>query len=478
LVAAEARALGHAVLAAWLAYDTEPYPEDEARAQAAQSLQTILSYGGPPLTQEQQEVYLQRLMAQPRGSATAHKGLLAVAAALCDDQVTPLVAGYLKTWYGMRPAQCKSLLQMLAWVEGPQAIQLLLATAARFRTASIRQTAEVCVRALAERRGWTLDELADRTIPTADLEGDGTLLLDYGGRSFRARLSDDLKLALEDETGKKLSALPDPRAGDDAEAAASARKQLSACRKQVQAVEKQQTVRLYEAMCTERSWSVEDYRTYLLGHPIVSRLCQRVLWRAEQGETVTSFRPLGDGTLTDASDSAVEPGPQARVRVLHALHTSPDGVAAWSQHLGDYEVEPLFDQLGRPPFRLPEGQRTAMALSEFRGHMVEAFKLRGRATKLGFQRGTNDDGAWFSTYTRLLPGLGIEVVIHFSGNELPETNRTVALETLTFRHGQSKEDLPLGQVPTVLLSESYNDLRAIAAEGTGFDPDWQSKTQG
>ena len=30
-------------------------------------------------------------------------------------------------------------------------------------------------------------------------------------------------------------------------------------------------------------------------------------------------------------------------------------------------------------------------------------------------------------------------------------------------------------MPPVLLSEGYNDLRDIAAEGTGFDPELQKK---
>ena len=35
----------------------------------------------------------------------------------------------------------------------------------------------------------------------------------------------------------------------------------------------------------------------------------------------------------------------------------------------------------------------------------------------------------------------------------------------------------LSEVPSVLLSECWNDLRQIAAEGPGFDPDWEKKTQ-
>jgi hypothetical protein len=35
--------------------------------------------------------------------------------------------------------------------------------------------------------------------------------------------------------------------------------------------------------------------------------------------------------------------------------------------------------------------------------------------------------------------------------------------------------LALEKVPAVLLSECYNDINQIAAEGSGFDPEWQKK---
>jgi hypothetical protein len=37
--------------------------------------------------------------------------------------------------------------------------------------------------------------------------------------------------------------------------------------------------------------------------------------------------------------------------------------------------------------------------------------------------------------------------------------------------------MALGQVPSVLLNECWTDLRTIAADGKGFDPDWEKKVQ-
>ena len=42
----------------------------------------------------------------------------------------------------------------------------------------------------------------------------------------------------------------------------------------------------------------------------------------------------------------------------------------------------------------------------------------------------------------------------------------------------SQTQVPLGDVPPVLLSECWNDLRLAASEGPGFDPEWEKKTSG
>jgi hypothetical protein len=117
--------------------------------------------------------------------------------------------------------------------------------------------------------------------------------------------------------------------------------------------------------------------------------------------------------------------------------------------------------------------------------MVEAFKLRGLAGKLGYTRGAAQDGGWFYEYLKLFPGLGLEVHLNFTGNGLPEENRTVALRALTFHRptpsgvGSSTPagggSLLLREIPAVLVAECYNDLRTMAATGAGFDPEWEKK---
>jgi hypothetical protein len=484
--AARERLAAH-LLAAWLREDLRPVPAAQAQARAAQAAASHHSWGSSPggpysgMSVEQVEAaLLSGYLKEPVGSATASKGLLAVVAACGGRDVVPPAERYLREWYGYRPHQGKALIGMLAWVEHPSAAQLVLAIGSRFRTKSFQEEAVRQAGALAERKGWTVDELADRTIPTAGFDDSGVLELPYGPRAFTAVLRPDLTVELRDPDGKVIKALPEPRQSDDAERAKESKKTLSAAKKELKSIAALQAQRLYEAMCTERSWSAEDWNRYLLRHPVIGPAIRRLVWVAPAGDGApVIFRPLDDGSLTDAGDNDVALPDGARVMVAHDSVLSPDEVAQWTAHLADYEVTPLFQQLGRGVHAITPQMRSRRELADFTGHLLEAFALRGRAGRLGYTRGQTEDGGWFYTYEKRFPTLGIVAVVNFTGNPLPEENRLVALKELCFRKETPdgrRAELTLGDIPAVLASECWQDMRLLAAEGTGFDPEWEKKT--
>jgi hypothetical protein len=476
------------LLAGWLREDLRPISPAEAESRAAQAASSYYGFyssqNGPYTGMSVDQVKAALLSAYvklPAGSAIASKGLLAVVAACGGHDVVRPAERYLREWYGQRAAQGKALIATLAWVDHPNATQLVLAVGSRFRTKSFQEEAARQAAALAERKGWTVDELADRTIPTAGFDDDGVLELPYGPRTFTAVLRPDLTVELHDPYGKVIKGLPAPRQSDDADRAKESKKAFSAAKTQLKAIATLQTQRLYEAMCTERSWSAGDWDYYLLRHPVVGPAVRRLVWVAQSDVSGSMiFRPLDDGSLTDADDNEVSLPEDARVKVAHDSVLSPDQVARWSTHLADYEVTPPFQQLARGVHAITQEMRSKRELTDFTGYVLEAFALRGRAGKLGYTRGQTEDGGWFYTYEKHFPTLGIMASVNFTGNPLPEQNRLVALKELSFQRKTAdgrRAELTLGDVPAVLVSECWQDMRLLGAEGTGFDPEWEKKTE-
>lgn len=403
------------------------------------------------------------LAREAEGSAVKDKGILALVGACGGSAPATEIERYLKAYYGTRAVQCKALLQTLAAIEEPACVQLLLSVAHRFRTRGIQQEADLLVGRLAERRGWTRHQLEDRTVPTAGLDERGLMELDYGGRRFEVSLDQRLHLVLSDPSGKPLKRLPPAGKSDDADRVKNAKKLFSAAKKELSSVLKLQKERLYEAMCLQRTWSLEEWRAYLGAHPILGHYCRRLLW-VTSGEVV---RFTEDGTFVDSENEQIDAGPE--LRLAHALFMNESSRADWSEHFDDYEILPVFSQIETGAFHLPDALREEEHLSEFEGHLLPAFTLRNLLTRAGFVRGEAEDGGWFYEYRKIFPGLELEAVITFSGSRLPEENTQVALRGLHFR---SARVIPLGQVPPVLLCECRADLQRAAAAGPGFDPEW------
>ena len=396
------------------------------------------------------------------------KGLLAFAVRMDGGELAGLVRSYMRDNPNRR-AQLEALVRVLHANSSPEALQVLLDVARRHRMLSVQRAAAALAQEAADERGWSADELADRTIPTAGFDDDGLLRLSYGDRELTGRLAPDFKIVLSDATGKVRKSLPAPRVDEDPEVVKETRRRLTAARKEAKAVLSLQTGRLHEAMCGSRTWRGADWRALLVAHPLVGRLVTRLIWTAVPaggGEAVT-FRPTEDGTFVGADDADVPLADDAMVGLAHGTLLSAAQAEAWRAHLADYEVEPLFDQLSATAPRIGEGQKV---LTDLQGHVTDTFTFRGAATRRGYQRGKMLDGGNFEDYVKELPSANLTAVLGFTGSRVPEENRSCATTGLYFTRGERQ--IGLAAVPPILLAECYADYEAMAALGP-FDPDWE-----
>ena len=401
-------------------------------------------------------------------SAMADKGLLAFAVRMEGGELAGLVRSYMRD-NPSRRAQFEALVHALHANSSPEALQVLLSIARRHKMSSVQRTAEALAQEVAEERGWSAEELADRTIPTAGFSDDGLLHVSYGPREFMGRLTPDFRIELADSAGKTLKSLPAARSGEDGDAVKAAKKQLTAARKEARAVLTLQSGRLYEAMCAGRTWPVPEWRRHLVAHPLVGRLVTRLVWLmipADGGEQV-AFRPTEDGALIGIDDAELDLSDDAAVALAHRTAVSADQAAAWQAHMADYEVTPLFDQLSAA---LPNTVRGQKVLTDLQGHVTDTLTLRGAATTRGYRRGAVMDGGTFDTYIKDFASANVTAVLSFTGSWVPEGNMACAIIGLSFAcQGQ---EIELAAVPSVLLAECYADYKAMAALGP-FDPQWQ-----
>lgn len=505
LDAASQAALGSFVLRAWVAQDTRGPSVEDSRAFADRHAQTnwtnlqasikrypeyYANQAGQTVEDLWKNLYRQN-QATYLGSATQEKGLLALTVGMPGAELATTAQHYFAAHKGRR-AQSEYLVRALAANGDRAAVQQLLAVSRRFKQRSVQETASALAQDIADRNGWDADQLADRTVQTAGFDDDGILRLDLGSpdgeRVVTGRITEAFTLELRNPAGKVVKALPAQRASDDDEAYAEAKKQLKESRAELKAVVALQTQRFAEAMVTGRTWTFADWREFVLGHPLMSRLAARLVWAAELPgvpEAVT-FRPGDGGALIGVDDEDVVLPDDARVSLVHAATLGDDdesGAPAWRSHLADYEVTPLFDQgLGADAASsdlLPDVPGTADKIETRKGWLSDSFTIRGRATKLGYVRSQAEDAGWFDAYRKEYPTLGLSVEIEFTGAFLPEENITAAVRQLVFRRNGTwgeRGRLAVKDVPKALLAVSYRDYLTVA-DGGAFDPDWEKKSE-
>lgn len=493
LAAGDAHKLGWMVLTGWIDEDTRRPSDAEANAYAAQNVDAVLKQNianvkrwpssadyfltdrtalFAQLKRQKASVYL--------STASESKGILALAARVNGADAAQRIRPFLKD-HGSRISQAKALMEVLAAIGSSAALQVLLASANRMKQRSVQDFAGALVDDIAARNGWTAAQLADRTVPTGGFDSDGFLDLDCGAdRTYRLQLGAQDDIIILNPDGREVKALPAPRVDDEKPQVDAAKKQLSNARKEVKQVLAAQTLRLQEAMFLQRTWEVAEWESFLAGHPLVGRLAARLVWQGldDREQAGAPFRPLGDGSYSDPEDNDVAIADFAAIRLAHSSLMEPEVIAQWRQHLADYAVEAPFDQLGRDLPVLNVTQAKATEIKDREGWMIESFKLRGIATKLGYQRGPAEDGGWFYTYEKSFRDAGVMVVIEFTGSPLPEENQPSALISLSFRRlrgGNAGGQLALADVPPVLLAESWRDFHDIADKGTGLDPEWKKK---
>ena len=410
------------------------------------------------------------------GSAIKAKGMLALITGIEGRVAVSLLRSFMKNHY-IRRAQIEAMLESLANSDDPMIIQLLLSLARRYRMASIQEKARYLVESIAERLGWTTDELADRTISTAGLDDNGLLILDYGERTFTASLDEQFKWQLKNADGEKIKALPEARKNENPELVKEAKKQFSNSKKELNQLIKMQISRFYEAMCAQRQWRVEDWQKYLQPHPIVGRLIQRLVWLEldNNGQIVNSFRLTEDGSLIMNQDNEILLDQNHFITVAHSALLSSDDITQWQMHLKDYKINPLFEQFSA---LLPDMSKFKDdVIDERLGWLTDSFTLRGILKKLGYERDDIEYGGYFFGYHKYFYSLNIYINIEFSGSMLPEENIPVVLSNLSFSTKKGFEDkvIALDKLPKVLLAEGYANYMAVANACSGFDTNWKDK---
>ncbi|ELX6117581.1 WGR and DUF4132 domain-containing protein [Escherichia coli] len=377
-------------------------------------------------------------------------------------KLTPLI----RAWPGeSQHKRAVSGLDVLADIGSDVALMLLNGIARKIKFKALQEHAREKINIVAENRGLTMAELEDRLAPDLGLDSSGSLILDFGPRKFTVGFDETLKPVVCDANGKVLKDLPKPNQSDEKTQATDAVNLFKQLKKDVRAIASQQIDRLEQAMCQRRRWTAEQFRLFLVEHPLVRHLTRRLLWGVytEENTLIACFRVAEDSTYSDAQDELFTL-PAGNIGIPHVLEIPPESAAAFRQIYVDYELLPPFQQLERGSYHLADNERNVHELSRWNGRLCQAGRIVGLERR-GWQRLEESGSVYAMRKTTPHGDLELETepfsLIYGEtgyGDQLPV--ESVKITSPDDRYGK-QSSLTFSMLDDITASELINDIESL-----------------
>lgn len=408
----------------------------------------------------------------------ADRWALTVAGLLGDDRCVPLFMQQIRKWVDTnRGKLAEYAAQALALLGSDVALCAVDALSIRYRSKqkNIGKAAGEAFAEAAERLGVTPDELGDRVVPWLGFEPGRPRLIGSGEKQIEARIGLDHKLEFRDlAKGKKVASLP-------AWAAAETKNEFKDLAATLREVVKGQLVRLENLMVRQFRWPVDRWRELYLQHPLLFPFAVRMIWGVygDGGKLLKAFRALEDRTLTDEQDETVTLPKSGQIGLVHPLELTPEARQAWATHLADYNIESPVLQIERPVVFPKTEEKAAKMSLQHKGTELNGMTFKGRAERLGWQRGSVVDGGGISSYRKCYLGAGADAILEVDGmyigmgmEESIKLGRFAFVKSGSVTFGSYLYDEPaddkdprligFGDVPPIVFSETLGDLTKIA----------------
>lgn len=245
------------------------------------------------------------------------------------------------------------------------------------RTVTNRNVLKQVGRALesaAARRGMTVDDLVDESLPAFGLDAAGLRRLQAGGTPAVIAVGDDGHVAVRwhGPDGGVTSTPPTEVATDDPAAVT----EIASTAAMIEAALSEERAALEARLGSVRSWPVPVLRRRFLEHPLAGVFARRVVWATSGGGPTRSLLATSEGWVGPDDRPIADVSTDARLRPWHPAESNDAEIATWRATLAVRGVRQPFAQVDREVF-LPAVESAAeQADVRFAGRIVDHARLR------------------------------------------------------------------------------------------------------
>jgi Domain of unknown function (DUF4132) len=356
-----------------------------------------------------------------------------------------------------------------------QAIDCMEKLRQKVKNQAIQKQIEKYLNLAAKKTGLSREDLEELSIPTYNLDLDGTFQQTLGTASATIKIIGTQKVELSwTNNGKPQKSIP-------ADVKTNFAGELKTIKRTIDDIKKSLSIqrdRLEQLYLLPRSWNFGTWRDRYLNHPLLSHLTHRLIWKFEiDGKNPTGI--WNDGKLIDATGTEIEGiGDTDRVTLWHPIDSTIAEVLAWRLWLEDREIVQPFKQAHREIYLLTDAERVTNNYSNrFAAHIIRQHQF----ASLCRQRGWNASliGGFDSdcTPTCDLPqwDLQVEFWVDVATQDLSDSYIYLYLSTdqVRFCDRASREPRNLDTIPALVFSEVMRTVDLfVGVCSVGNDPNW------
>jgi hypothetical protein len=220
--------------------------------------------------------------AQPDHSHDMLKGLLWTAGLLKDGALVGEIGRFSEKCYQKvrgRGARSMSLGNAALWtwsamVGEPRAAAELFRLREKIKNGSARKLISACLAELAQKSGYTVEEMEDFSLPLYGLDGESRLTARFGNAQVELSVAPTGTMQQWfNASGKRVKSPPAEARGADSFAAFRRRA------KDIDMALQGQASRFEQAWIEERSWAISDWEKHFLSHPLRGPIVGALIWQ-------------------------------------------------------------------------------------------------------------------------------------------------------------------------------------------------------
>jgi Domain of unknown function (DUF4132) len=455
----------------------------------ASVLKGALAEIGNPGTLQIKQIYNQTYTLDPTlihdTRSDLLRGLVWCASLINDDSLTVAVgdaaAACFKKIPGIGPRAPKignACLYVLSATSSLAAVGQLGRLKTRAKHASIRTQLAKALDTAADKTGMSREEMEEVAVPSCGLTEVGAHRLQLGDFTALLEVPDGKKpeLAWLGADGKKQKSVP----ASVKAAFAADLKSLKQSEKEIAKLLPAQRNRLEQLFLQERTWSLPEFRSRYLDHPLVGILARRSIWRYSDG----THRGDGiwlNGQIVDDKDQTLDwLGALTRVALWHPMMCGLEQVRAWREWFDRHQVRQPFKQAHREIYVLTDAERRTDTYSNrFAAHVIRQHQFSALCQERGWRYKLQGNWDSHNIPTLDLPerGLRVEFWVEPIAHEDEATSsgvyRHLATDQVRFYRRAEADPMPLAHVPPLVLSEVLRDVDLfVGVASVGNDPNW------